>query len=247
MTIEQNIKDVIATKLNDGTIEKLVGEQFEKCVNNALDNLFRSYGDITKTIEKQLMSTITPMVEAYDFSEYLVKLDTVLTDVLKNTTQENKALLNNFKKFYTSEAPKQIKTSELFDKWMNYVEENVETDGLEVDYDDEPTYEYVPVTFEVQHDEGRSWSSLESASLIFECEHDEEMNFMVKIKKWKDSSWSKWNIERSSVSDIKSLRNINEFEVFLNLLAQSGTEIVIDVDSDDGEVRPEQKPEATFS
>lgn len=47
MTMEQSIKDAITNKLEDGTVEKLIGEQLEKGVTNALDNLFRSYGDIT--------------------------------------------------------------------------------------------------------------------------------------------------------------------------------------------------------
>ena len=37
MSIENSIKDVIAKKLEDGTIEELVSKQFEKGVNEALE------------------------------------------------------------------------------------------------------------------------------------------------------------------------------------------------------------------
>lgn len=77
MSLENSIKDVIANKLEDGTVEKLVSEQLEKGVTNALDNLFRSYGDITKVIEEKVKSVMVPYLVSYDYSQYIVKLDSV--------------------------------------------------------------------------------------------------------------------------------------------------------------------------
>ena len=42
-TFEQKIMDAVTEKLNDGTVEKLVGQYIEKGVSDALGSIF-SYG-----------------------------------------------------------------------------------------------------------------------------------------------------------------------------------------------------------
>ncbi|MFD0587646.1 hypothetical protein ACFQZE_06500 [Paenibacillus sp. GCM10027627] len=248
MTIENSIKDVILNKLNDGLIEKLVSEQLEKGVKNALDHLFGSYGDVTKVIEQQVKSVMIPYLEKYDYSQYITKLDAVLVDVLKSSALENKNLLENFKNLMT---PKQwhdtIKVSELFNHWMNYVKKNVKTDGLEIDYDDRPTYENVEVRFEVEYNTDRSWSDIERAVLVFECDHDKDMNFEINIHRWKKFDKDKWTIDYDSVHDLNSLRNLSEFEVLIMKLRQSYAKLIIDSDSECDEVEPEAEPEASYN
>lgn len=248
MNLENSIKDVIGKKLEDGTIEKLIEQELEKGVVNALDSLFRSYGDVTKVIEEKVKSVMVPYLEGYDYSRYIVKLDSVLVDVLKSTSLENKKLLSNFKKLIVSEEVKEVMTTtELFDKWMDYVATNVKTDGLEVNYEDSPSYEYVDVTYDFEQDERRSSSNLESGVIAFECEHDEEMNFEIKLYRWKDSKDKTWTIDYKTNLEINSLRHLNEFEIFLMNLHQAGTKIEIDTLSESGEIEPKAVPEASWS
>ncbi|GAA4879153.1 hypothetical protein GCM10023310_69100 [Paenibacillus vulneris] len=247
MTLEQNIKDVIAKKLEDGTVEQLIAEQLEKGVKNALENLFRSYGDVTKIIEEKVKSVMIPYLEQYDYSEYIVKLDSVLVDILKSSAMENKKLLENFKELMVPEKDKKIKVTELFERWMGYVEKNVETDELEINYDDRPTYENVEVRFEVEYNNERSWSDVERAVVVFECDHDEKMNFEINIHRWKKYDKETWTIDYESVHDLNSLRNLSEFEVLLMKLKQNYTRLIIDSDGDCDEVTPEKEPEASWS
>lgn len=248
MSLENSIKDVISKKLEDGTIEKLIEQQLEKGVVNALDSLFRSYGDVTKVIEEKVKSVMVPYLESYDYSKYIVKLDSVLVDVLNNTALENKRLLTNFKELVVSgEVKEKITVTQLFEKWMEYVAENVDTDRLEINYDDEPSYENVDVTCDFEEDERRSWSSLESAVLVFECEHDENMNFEIKLNRWKDSGDKAWSIDYKANREISSLRYLNEFEIYLMKLNQAGTKIEVDTNSESDEVEPNKEPEASFS
>lgn len=248
MSLENSIKDVIAKKLEDGTVEKLIAEQLEKGVANALESMFRSYGDVTKVIEDKVKSVMIPYLESYDYSEYIVKLDSVLVDVLQNSVLDNKKMLENFKNLMIPEEMKTIKVTELFERWMKYVEQNVETDGLEVCYEDgPPTYEYVDVRFEVEYNEERSWSSVKHAVLIFECEHDEKMNFEIGIHTWSKYDKGEWTIERHSIHDINSLRHLDEFSIFLMKLNQNGTKLILDSDSEGDEIKPDKEPEASFS
>ena len=246
MNIENSIKDVISQKLEDGTIEKLVGEQLEKGVTAALDNLFRSYGDVTKIIEEKVKSVMVPYLESYDYSNYLVKLDGILVEVLKNSALDNKKLLGNFKELMIEEKRKSIKVSELFSIWTEYVKENVETDGLDIDYDDGVSYESVNCTFELIEYDDRSWSSFQHAKLIFECAHDDTLNFEIILSKYRKSKDKLWDMSYKNNSEIRSLRYLNEFEVLLMKLGQASVTIEMDEECGEDYVYPSKEPEASF-
>lgn len=244
MNLENSIKDVITQKLEDGTVEKLISEEFEKGIKSSLESLFRSYGSLGKIIEKQIESVIVPYLESYDYSRYVTKLDVVLTEVLKNTTLDNNKILENFKHLAAYEDVKEIKISELFSKWMDYVASNVNTDGLEVEFDDGVRYEWFGVTLEVEYEQERDWSIYKYATVVLECGHDEEMNVEIRLKQFKNYGWE---IVSDTIYTLNSLRSIDEFSILLMNLAQSGAKVIIDVEHDDESVRPEAEPEASFS
>jgi hypothetical protein len=247
MSLETEVKDVINQKLNDGTIEKIISEQLEKGVSNAMENLFRSYGDVTKIIEEKIKSVMVPYLEGYDYSEYITKLDSVLVDVLKHAALDNKVMLENFKELMMPVENDTIKASELFDRWTKYVAKNVETDGLEIDYDDEPTYECVEVSMEFEENSERSWSSFSHAVITLECDHDENMNFQFRISRYKESRDETWDIHFDRTPDIKSLRRLNDFEILLMRLEQGHIKLDLDTTHETDEIRPEKEPEISFS
>lgn len=245
MNLESSIKDVIATKLGDGTIEKLVSQQLEKGVESALKDLF-SYGDLTRVIKDKIKSVMIPYLETYDYSKYIIKLDDVLTEVLKNSALENKNLLENFKELMVIDnLSKEMNVTELFDKWMDYVSENVSTSELEICHEDTPSYYDVEVTFNVEYADDRDWSSYEHAIIRFECEKDDEMNLEINISRWKKDSNKGWDLEYKKDPNIKSLRHLNEFQVFLMKMEQNYTKIIIDQDCDSCEVEVKAEPECT--
>jgi len=245
MDIENAIKDVITAKLEEGIIEKLVAENLEKGINESLKNLLGSYGDVTKIIEKKIKEVMIVQLSGYDYSKYIVKLDHVLTEILKNTALDNKKILENFKELMIEkELPKEIKVSELFDKWCEYVAKNVDCSELEVNTDDTPTYEYVDVSYKVTEDEKRSWGSLHSATIFFECEKDEDMNLEIKISKWKDKKI--WDIDFKGNTEISQLRHLDDFKLYLIQLVQNRTALNIDKWSDTTEIQPEEEPEASY-
>lgn len=246
MNLENSIKDVIGKKLEDGTIEKLVTEQLESGVKKALDGLFSSYGDCTKIIEKQIKSVMVPYLENYDYSEYITKLDSVLVDVLRNTALDNKKILQNFKGLMSDECNVEvIKVSELFKKWCEYVANDVDTDDLEVNTDDEPTYESVEVNYEFQeHDDERDWTKKQTGKIFFECEHDENMNVCIEVYRWSDiHKENQWTFRYEGVKDLSSLRSLNEFQVLLMKLNQSSAKIEIDTFNENDYITPEKEPE----
>ncbi len=243
MNIENAIKDVIEQKLQDGIIEKLVAENLEKGINNSLESLLGRYGDVTKVIEKNIKEVMVEQLSKYDYSKYIIKLDHVLTEILKNTVLDNKKILENFKAFMVDHnIPRVLKVSDIFDEYCKFVEKNVDTSDLEVCTDDTPSYEMVEVSFEIEEQEKRSWSDILEATIYFECEKDENMNFEVKLTKWKNENW-KINLNREF--DVRSLRTMDEFLIYLIKVTQNYTNIEIDRWSDTTEIQPEAEPEAS--
>jgi len=244
MNIENSIKDVITAKLEEGIIEKLVAENLEKGINKSLENLLGIYGDITKVIEKKIKEVMIDQLSSYDYSKYIVKLDVVLTEILKNTALDNKKILENFKELMTDkEIPKTVKVSDIFEEYIKFVAKDINTSDLEVCTDDEPTYEDVNVTVEVENEEARSWSTFKYAKIIFECEKDDKLNCEIRISKFDKYPWSLHdNIDFS----LNSLRYLDSFKLYLLKLYQSGARVEIDTAYKEEYVTPEAEPEASY-
>lgn len=241
MNIENQIKDVITSKLEEGIIEKLVAENLEKGINKSLENLLGSYGDITKVIEGKIKEVMLKQLSSYDYSQYIVKLDCVLTEILQKTTLDHKKIISNFKELMVEkDFPKVIKVSDIFEEFMKYVANNVSTDDLEVDYDDSPSYENVLVTMEIEHEEKRNWGSFKHAKIILECEKDEKLNCEIRLSKFEEYPW---DFDDKINFSIDSLRYLDEFKLYLLKLYQSGVKVEIDKEYSEDEVTPEQEPE----
>lgn len=248
MNLEESIKDVIQNKLSDGTIEKIISEKLEKGISDAMDNLFSSYGDVGTAIKKKAKEVLIPAIENHDFSDHIVKLDTVLTEIVNKTSlTENQKLLENFKELMIEDEKKTITTSELFEKYCRYVARNIDTSELEVDTDDTPTYEDVHCVMEFKKEEGRSWSDFERANLIFECEKDESVNFIIPVSRWFKYDGEQWTIMYECNPNITSLKYMNEFEVFLAKLSRCSCKLIVDDYDSDNYVTPEAEPEASLS
>jgi len=246
MNLEKNIKDVIAQQLENGIVENLIAEQLKQGVSKALEDLFASYGgEARKVIENKLKSVIVPYLETYDYSEYITKLDHVLVETIKEASFDNRTLLENFKNLMIEEKEKTIKLSDLFNEWKKYVAKEVETDGLEVEFEAGPEYEAVEVSVQVERNEDRSWSSFEYATIFFECEHDEDLNFEIPISIYKKRE-KEWDIDYRTSNELKSLRHLNDFEILLMRLSQNNVKLDLDIEWEEDEVTPDEEPEATF-
>lgn len=251
MSLEDNLKNIIENKFKDGSIDKIVGESIEKGIKDSLESLFTWTGEGRKIIDEKIKSVIVPYLESYDYSDYIVKLDDVLTQILKETTRDNKKILLNFKDLMSTKFDKKsIKISEIFDKWCEYVANNVKTSGLKVEYDDGVSYEPVEVNYEFERPEERDWLSTENGKVIFECKHDKDMNTCIEIDRWKNiNKENMWDIKSGTIDgglDINSLRYIDEFKLYLISLSQAGVQIELDEEYLNDEITPEKEPEPYF-
>lgn len=223
--LENSIKDCISNEIEKGIIEKVIAEQLEKCIEKSVSDMFSWGGEVKKVVEEKIKSVMIPYLENYDYSKYIVKLDSVLTDVLKATSLENKTILTNFKEL-TTEIPNEIKMSDILEAWAKHCEENVDKDKLDMDYEGG----YVTATLETE-DVSSSWSDFQRIIVRLECEEDEELKCEFEISKWRNHR-ERFGMYNKSLNEISSLINLSEFDVFLLKVSQGYDNIILDIEDD---------------
>lgn len=247
--MKEELLKIAQESLSSDEVEKIVKEKFAKALEDTIERSF-SWGDAKKAIESKITEVMVPYIESYDFSEYLPKLDTVLTEIVNSDNcLANKKILENFKELCTAPDQKEIKLTDLFKEWIKWCEKEIDTDGLEICYDDGVSYCPVECEMQFEKEDKPSWSSMQRAVITFENEHDEKLNVEIPISKWEWDSGKEEPYTLTAFSDIKisSLRGLDEFQLLILRLARAGAAIIIDKEYQDDEIYPEEEPEATFS
>ena len=231
MNLEERIQNAVMEKLNDGTVEQIVKDSVESAIKKSLEDTFSWSGAGKKMIDEKVEEVIVPVIERHDFNQYIVKLDSILTEIINQTSlADNKEILENFKELMVEPGEKVIKLSAIFQKYCEYVAHDIDTTGLEACCDDgEPYYESVTANMEVEH-EDRWFSSSEWCRVKFCCEKDEKLNKELRL--YRSKTDRNWNIsyEINTFCDINSLRNLSQFDIFLMTLKRGFVDIEIDTE-----------------
>ena len=244
-TFEERIAKAVADKLNDGTVEELVSNAVTKALKSSIEEQFGWNGDARKIIDEKVKEAIVPAIERSNLPDSVVKLDTVLTEIVNSTALvDNKELLENFKTLMIEPKKKRIRLEDIFEKYKKYVSKNVDTSDLEIDYDDSPTYQNVTACVETIYRD--TWNEAHKyCELIFKCVEDEGLEKSIKLIKCYDGEYRIIGVDR--VVDINSLRSVSDFEILLMSLDRSRCAIVEISDIEDDEVEVEAEPEASWN
>lgn len=101
--------------LSEEEVKEILKKKFKESIESAIESAFR-WGDAEKALKKKINDVMVPYIEKYDFSEYLPKLDTVLTEIVNSDACiENKKILENFKDLSIKQEEKEIKVTDLFE------------------------------------------------------------------------------------------------------------------------------------
>lgn len=242
--MKEELLKIAQESLSSDEVEAIVKEGFKKALQNAVDNAF-GWGAAKRAIEEKVKDVMVPYIESYDFSEYLPKLDSVLTEIVNSDfCIGNKKVLENFKNLMMEPEQKEVKLTDLFKAWIEQCERDIDTDGLDIDYDDGVSYQCVDCEMRFELEDKPSWSSTQRAVITFENEHDKKLNVEIPVSKWKEEPY-KLSVYKDLM--ISSLKGLSEFEVLLLRLSRAGTAIIIDREYDDNYIQPEEEPEASFS
>lgn len=250
MTIADEVKKVMDDMTNDGTIENIIRSQMETQIQHTIEDSFK-WGDIHKTLKSRIEDTMIPYIEQYDFSKYLIKLDTVLTDIVNNTTlTDNQTLLKNFSVLMTEPDTKDINMSAIFKAYKDYVAKYCDTYDLEAHDDgDGPYYDAVIASATIEYDKDRPWSSFDRATLEFSVENQPDLSKTIRIEHYKNDGkeWRISNRDYKGCGDIRSLQYLSDFDCLLERLHRSHTNILLDEDEFEEEVTPDETPEYSLS
>lgn len=245
---DEDIKKITDEIMREGTLEQIIKEKITKGFESAIDSAF-SFGKLRDAIRKRTDEVLVPLIENYDMSEYIVKLDTVLTEIVNSTAlTDNKRILANFKSLMTEPDMKTITVSEIFEQYKLYVAKEMDTDGRDVQVDDGVYYDPMEVNFEVIEEEDRSWSCFDSAILelsVDEEEQQEKLNRTIRLDHYKNGKEG-WDIISEFNPDITSLRYLDDFDVYLLKLQRANVKLILDKKSDWDSVISENEPEATY-
>lgn len=243
-TFEERIAKAVTEKLNDGTVEELVSDAATKALKSSIEEQFAWRGEAKKVIDEKVKEVMTPAIERVSLDDYVVKLDAVLAEIINNTNLvDNKEILGNFKSLMTEPEKDVISLKDVFEKYKEYVSENVDTSELEIYTDDRPAYQNV--TAEVTVDIRTSIFGGRFCDLVFKCEEDEKLTKEIHLY---ESEGNGFRITRlKSGLDINSLRRMDKFDIFMMRLDRAFCNITDIMDMYDDDVEVEAEPEASWN
>lgn len=248
---DEDIKRITDEIMQDGTIEKILREKIEKGFLEAVNSAFR-WGELKDAIEKRVKEILVPYIESYDMSSYIIKLDTILTDIVNQTSlQDNAKILENFQKLMIEPGVEFVTLEDVFGEYKKYVSKNMETSGRDVVWDEEPYYEPIEVTAEIVEEDERPWSDFKHAVLelaVAEEDQQEDLNFSIGLSRWEIAYEKKgYSINYDVAPSIRGMRWLDDFEIYILRLARAGVRLLDDTQYDDDSVIAENKPEPTYT
>lgn len=112
---DEDIKRITDEILSDGTVDQIIREKVTDGIEKAIASSF-NYEKLEKAVKERVEQVLVPFIESYDMSGYIVKLDTLLTEMVnKSVLTDNKNLLENFKFMMEEPQETDIKISDLMD------------------------------------------------------------------------------------------------------------------------------------
>lgn len=245
--MKEELLKIAQESLSDDEMAAIVKEKFKAAFEKAVESAF-SWGAVKDAIKNKVDEVMVPYIEKNDFSAYLPKLDSVLTEIVnQDACLGNKQILENFKDLMLEPECREIKATDLFKVWIGQCEKDIDTDDLEICYDDGVSYCPVECEMRFEEQDKPSWSNFRRGAIVFENEHDDSLNVEIPVSKWDDIGDKQWKISITNDVMISSLRCLNEFQILLLRLERARTGIIVDKEHDYGEIYPEKEPEATFS
>lgn len=93
---DEDIRRITNEVLQDGTVDQIIREKVTDGIKGAISDSF-GYGKLRNAIKERVEQVLVPFIEKYDMSDYIVKLDTVLTEIVNQTALvDNQKALTEF-------------------------------------------------------------------------------------------------------------------------------------------------------
>lgn len=246
--IKKTVDDILDNDIVTKTIEDCINDSIKKAINHSFE-----YGKLGDTLGKRIESVLVPYIETCDISKLNIKLDTVLTDIVNNTTLvDNRKILENFRGLMKEIPEKTISLDDIFEAYCNDMAKNVDTSGMDVTTDGgEPEYEPFICSYHIE-DISRDSSIYETKLVTLSSEEDRNdiasSEITFELRRYRGNKIeNEYSLGYHECADINSLKYLSDTEVLLLRLTRSHTKITIPDTTDCEEyITPEAEPEPTW-
>lgn len=211
--LNKKIADSINNIMNDRLVD-IISDGIETSIKLIVHGLLGKYGDITKIMESKIKESMIPYIERIDYGEFITKLDSILTTVVKKSVNDNNIILDNFKDLLTIDVPDRLYASELINKWGEYYQNNTDKD--------------ISVEFRIIENERNSICLFYTAVINIICDDDKDSNISIQLRRYSKDTDNGYTIDFSSYIDLSSLRSVDKFQIFLMRLEQNRSRIILD-------------------
>ena len=226
MKLEDLLQNSIENYLKSDEFKKMLQDKIEKAVSDVVEDVFSYRSDLKAKLRNKIEELMTPSIERLDFTKYEIKLQSVLESILENSLLDsNQKLLTNFRDVMMEPEKKSYNLDELFQKYLDCCDNDIDVDNLEVDTDDEPTYVGGYAHMEIDK---APFGIMSSVTIKFYADNDETLAYMLRLYK-DNKKENMYDIAYSVMEniDLMNLTHVNSFNLFIMNLKNHRCQIEI--------------------
>lgn len=234
LAFEERISKIVEDKLSSESIDLIVENMVEDAIKSCLEDCFMYGSESSKLLRSKFDSIMVKAIENHDFNKYLVKLDTVLTQIVTQTSlSEHDSLLRNFKSLMKEENFGNIDLYKVFESYCEMCSMNVDISSLNITYDDEEEEDiYEDIHCHMDLDYNTKGDFLDVTMF---CDEDSELDRRLCL--WRSSKgWELLSTSGNTI-ELRSLSTISDFDILIFKIKRSFS--YIDIDNPDLDVYEE--------
>ncbi len=246
--MKEIIEKVLEEKMNDGTVEKIIGEKLDKMLSSTMDDMLGWNSPIKKALEEKLKPIMLNAVEKSNVSDYAVKVTALLNDLLKNTQLTSyKNSIKNLKGFLDIDVTygQKVKLSDIFEKYCEFIEKDAFTESdfesTEINRDDGVKNVWVECYMQAEKKEEGYFTQTKKYSVELSNQKSDEpksrfrktaFNFEIRHSSYD----SKNHIGLGLDVSIDEIHHLPAFVLYLIKLSNNYADIEIDTEEASDEV-----------
>ena len=256
MTLDNAVRNAIASALSPEALQDIVEKRITEAVGKWVEDAVRGYNNpVRDAFKNRLQEILVPAIERMSLDN--ARLDVLLdTLVREHGIGERAKVLDRFGKLVMSDVPdEEVRASDLFEAWTQWVASEYDCEDRRVEFDDGPHYADLDCACELDRHERPTWSSKSSATVVLEVtDCDEEQgkvfNRTIELWRWDDcpENPNVWFVLYPMAPELKDITRASSFDLYLARLSVHSAKVRWDLGYGEHEsVTPDQQPEADWS
>ena len=225
---EDIFNEVLTNKLNDGSVEKIIGEKLEESFTKVIDSCFGYSSDAYSLLKKKIETLVVNAINTSDFDTYMVKITDVLNMALKDCKlYDHKTMVNNLNTLLTDEDKVEFgslvplqdiinKYKDFLQEWYSGEKDNFNDEDIQ---EDEGCYAYVRVDVDIK-DISSDYSSTKRLLVTLTNNGPDKEGSSVTFDLIKYTTEDKFTLYNDYNYQLRDLRHLPSINIYLSKLRQ---------------------------